>query len=216
MAVSDIRKYDSQPVLQELEKHTGALSSLSPEELTCVLIWLLDLLEEQWTWQFHIAKNGHMDEFATVCKHIIDCGAIIDRFDVCYNNKVLRNPCAIVWRSNEKQLVKLFLDAGASINPSGVRRRTPLHDLAFDFRADDFDDEAIKLLQRAGVDINARDDSGRTVLDIAANPFMRTYGSVDTIRRLQALGAKFNLWVETSAGLFDYNCSHSVQHSNKQ
>jgi hypothetical protein len=42
--VSDIRKYDSQlelPVLRELEKHTGNISNLSPEELTFVLDCLL-------------------------------------------------------------------------------------------------------------------------------------------------------------------------------
>ena len=191
IAVSDIRKYDSQPelpVLRELEKHTGDLSNLSPEELTFVLDGLLWHLHQRWLWQFHITKNGHMNEFATVCKHILDCGAIIDRIDVCYNDEVLQ-PCWSVWRSNEKQLVKLFLSAGASISRFG---RTPLHHLAREFKADDFDDEAIRLLQDAGVDINAIDDEGRTMLDIAARPDTRSKGSEETIQRLKALGARAN------------------------
>ena len=193
IAVSNIRKYNSQPelpVLPELVKHTGDLSNLSPEELTFVLDCLLRYLHQQWLWQFHIAKNGHMNEFATVCKHIIDCGAIIDRLDVYYNDVVL-NPCGSVWRSNEKQLVKLFLSAGASISISRFGS-TPLHDLAFEFTADNFDDEAIQLLQDAGVDINAINGEGRTVLDIAARPNMRTGGSEGAIRRLKALGARDN------------------------
>ena len=191
IAVSDIRKYDSQPALpvfQKIVEHTGALSNLSPEELTFVLDCLLYYFHQQWLWQFHIAKNGHMDEFATVCEHIIDCGAIINRFDVRYNDVVL-NPCGSVWRSNEKQLVKLFLNAGASISMSRFGS-TPLHELAGEFTASEFDDEAIQLLQDAGVAINAINREGRTMLDIAARPNMANKGSEETIRRLKALGAK--------------------------
>jgi ankyrin repeat protein len=131
-----------------------------------------------------------MNEFATVCKHILDCGAIIDRIGVRYNDEVLQ-PCSSVWSSNEKQLVKLFLSAGASI---GIDRFgwTPLHHLACEFEADHFDDEAIRLLQDAGVDINAIDNGGRTVLDIAARLNMRRRGSEGTIQRLKALGARAN------------------------
>jgi ankyrin repeat protein len=85
----------------------------------------------------------------------------------------------------------LFLSAGASISISRFGR-TPLHDLAGEFKADDFDDGAIQLLQDAGVDINAIDNEGRTMLDIATRPDKRSKGSEETIQRLKALGARAN------------------------
>jgi hypothetical protein len=129
-----------------------------------------------------------MDEFATMCREIIKCGAIIDRNDVVYNDKVLC-PCESVWRSNEEQLVELFLRAGASIDISGLGW-TPLHHAAFEFQTEDCTDGAIQALRGAGVDINAIDKEGRTMLDIAARPTMRSRGSKATIQQLQALGAK--------------------------
>jgi hypothetical protein len=112
IAISDIRKYDSQPelpVLRELEKHTGELSNLSPEDPTFVLDGLLEYLHQRWYWQFHIAKNGHMNEFATICKKILDCGAIVDCNDVRYDDEVLE-PCSKVWKSNEEQLCQSVLE----------------------------------------------------------------------------------------------------------
>jgi len=53
-------------------------------------------------------------------------------------------------RAMKSNFVKVFLSARASINISGLRR-TPLHDLAGEFTADDFRDGAIQLLQDAGV-----------------------------------------------------------------
>lgn len=105
--ISDIRKYDTMSelqVLSVLEEATGDMSSLSPEELTFVLDCLLEDLHQRWCSQFHIAKNGHMTKFVTMCAKIIDCGAIIDRLNVHFNGEVLE-PCAKVWRSNEEQLI---------------------------------------------------------------------------------------------------------------
>ncbi|PMD61015.1 uncharacterized protein K444DRAFT_612286 [Hyaloscypha bicolor E] len=91
----------------------------------------------------------------------------------------------------KSNFVELFLSAGASIS-IGRSGQTPLHDLASEFTADDFDDGATQLLQDVGVDINEIDNEGRTMLDIAARPSMRSKGSEETIRRLKALGARAN------------------------
>lgn len=116
-AISDIRKYDTMSELQVLsllEAAAGDISSLSPEELILVLDCLLEDLHQRCCWQFHIAKNGYMTDFVTMCAKIIDYGAIIDRMNVLFNGEVLE-PCAKVWRSNGNQLIGLFLGAGASI-----------------------------------------------------------------------------------------------------
>ncbi|KAH8654675.1 hypothetical protein BGZ61DRAFT_203563 [Ilyonectria robusta] len=186
VAVSDIRADGT--TLSVLETHTGDLASISPEELTFILDCLLYNLHQRWCWQFHIAKNGHMDKFVTMCKKVIDCGAILDRNDVVYDGKVLA-PCSHVWASNEQRLIDLFLSAGASIDTDRFGR-TPLHLLALAFQAEDFDNGAIQSLLDAGVDMNATDKEGRTMFDIAVQPDMRTKGSKETIQRLQALGAR--------------------------
>lgn len=176
-----------------LEEYTGSLKDRSQEELSFILYHVLWYLGQQWSWKWHMAKQGRLDEFVGLCKEIIEAGASVT--PIAYEGRDL-DPFHLICRSNEVKLVELFLEHGASIdpNPDG---RTPLHIAASEFTAGTCSLESIKALQRKGVDINAQDGDGRTVLDIAAEPNVHQIGSKETITALQSLGAEAQCSQET-------------------
>ena len=109
-------------------------------------------------------------EFLGGISALLDAGAdpdtLLDRDNVV-NGYMSPLHYAVVM--NERQIVKVLLDAGADVNLVDEWGKTPLHEAAFGtVRAKQPDAEIPLMLIDAGADVNARTDSNNTPLHIAA------------------------------------------------
>jgi ankyrin repeat protein len=109
-------------------------------------------------------------EFLGGIRALLDAGAdpdtLLDR-DRVVNGYMSPLHYAVVM--NERQIVKILLDAGADVNLVDEWGKTPLHEAAFGtVRVEQPDAEIPLMLIDAGADVNARTDSNNTPLHIAA------------------------------------------------
>ena len=109
-------------------------------------------------------------EFLGGIRALLDAGAdpdtLLDR-DRVVNGYMSPLHYAVVM--NERQIVKVLLDAGADVNLVDEWGKTPLHEAAFGtVRVKQPDAEIPLMLIGAGADVNARTDSNNTPLHIAA------------------------------------------------
>lgn len=150
-------------------------------------------------------EHSHLHEVLlgiNVTHHNLSCCAAegeITRDTINLGDRRGRTPVTWAAEYGFADALKLFLDAGADPSQSGpsVCERSPLLTLAIANpaaqRGDEFALETIRLLVRAGADVNAKDGSGRAVVHMVA-----AKKSVDVLRILvEHAGARIDWRVLT-------------------
>eukprot|EP00035_Acanthoeca_spectabilis_P030177 m.8262 g.8262 ORF g.8262 m.8262 type:complete len:239 (-) comp4042_c0_seq1:319-1035(-) len=130
-----------------------------------------------------LAPDGRTALSVAVDHGQIECAKALVAANAVVNKAADGTPAPITKGAANVDLVKLFLEHGASVNDDrGLNGMTPLHGAAQNAAVD-----AVALLLKHGASVNAKTQNGETPLVLAARR-----GSAEVIKLLIAAGADVN------------------------